>query len=436
MPASSGDLMAHHSAELEQRLLGEIMRIQAIDVHSHVPHGAPFATTLRDLLGYHYYTELAYSAGMSKKVIDPETGDEEMLSGLVQAMSALDNTVQYGWMIELARELFGFEDRRLTRDNWQALDVAVSQKAKQPGREREVLRAANIEKVFLTNTFDEDLSKLDREIFVPSLRADSLVFRFAEPEVRKGLAKVTGTDIGRATELAASLEKLLERFVGFGAAGLTISLPPHFKVFPVVEADLDTAVGKAAHGKPLSAAEGETLRCGALFALAELCRQFKLPMQIVVGAARGAYRHGVPEGTDLPQAGDTLRPLMPLFNSFPDVTFCLSVLSASQAQELASYGWIVRNVVVSGHWWYGNMPAYIERDLAARLQSVPKTKLIGYYSDMYRLELGLPKLNMYRRVLARVLAGDYVEGGRGTEEEALEIAQLLLRENARRIFSV
>jgi glucuronate isomerase len=118
------------------------------------------------------------------------------------------------------------------------------------------------------------------------------------------------------------------------------------------------------------------------------------------------------------------------------VTFCLSVLSEAQGQELASYGWIIRNVVVSGHWWYDTIPAYMEHALTARIQSVPKLKLIGYYSDMYKLEFGLPKFNMYRRVLARVLAEDYVEGGRGTEEDAVEIARLLLRDNARRIFGV
>ena len=425
-----------HSSELGQRLLDEIMRIPAIDVHSHVPAGAPFAHTLRDLLGYHYFTELAHSAGMSKKVIADETHDEEMLAGLVQAMSMLDNTVQYGWMIELAQALFGFEDSRLTRENWQLLDDTVRRKSKEKGREREVMAAAGIEKVFLTNSFDEDLSKIDREVFVPSLRADPLVFRFSDPDVRTSLAKVTATDIGEATDLAAALERLIERFLEFGAASLAISLPPHFKVFPVAQGDLDTAIGKAAQGKPLSKAENEALQSGVLFALGELCRQFKLPVQVMVGAVRDAYRHGVPEGTDLPLAGDTLRTLMPLLNGFPDVTFLLSTLSDSQAHELVSYGWIVRNVVVSGHWWYDTIPAYIQRDLAARLQAVPKTKLIGYYSDMYKLEFGLPKFNMYRRVLADVLARDYVEGGRGSESDAVDIARLLLRDNARRIFGL
>ena len=116
--------------------------------------------------------------------------------------------------------------------------------------------------------------------------------------------------------------------------------------------------------------------------------------------------------------------------------FCVSVLSSGQNQELVSYSWIFPNVVTSGHWWYSNIPAYVEQDLRARLQAVPKTKQLGYYSDAYKLEFILPKYNMYRRILARVLAEDFVRPGVYSEAQAVDLARLLLRENARRIFKV
>jgi glucuronate isomerase len=424
------------SHELEQRLLEQVMRIPAVDVHSHVPAEAPFARSLRDLLGYHYFTELAHSAGMDKSVIDPKNPDDQMIPALVDAMATFDNTVQYAWMIELAQTLFGFKHRRLTGENWRELADAVASRAAQKGRDREILNASRIEKVFLTNSFDDRLDAIDREIFVPSLRADTLVFQLSNPKVRRSLTDVSGIDIEKASHLRDAVGKVFERFKAAGALSAAISLPPQFRIFPVMESDMDTAAGKVAAGKPLSTTENMCLQSGMLFTVAEFCRQYRFPFQVMVGAVRGAYHHGVPQGTDLPQAGDSLRGLLPLLNAFPDVTFCISVLSDTQAHELASYGWIVRNVVVSGHWWYSTPAAYIERDLTARLQSVPKTKLIGYYSDMYKLEFGLPKFNMYRRMLARVLARDYVEMGRGTEEDAVALARLLLRENAVRIFGL
>jgi glucuronate isomerase len=101
-----------------------------------------------------------------------------------------------------------------------------------------------------------------------------------------------------------------------------------------------------------------------------------------------------------------------------------------------SYSWIFPNVVTNGHWWYSNIPAYIEGDCRSRLQAVPKTKQIGYYSDAYKLEFILPKYNMYRRILAKVLADDFVRAGTHSEKQAIDLARLLLRENTERIFGV
>ena len=67
---------------------------------------------------------------------------------------------------------------------------------------------------------------------------------------------------------------------------------------------------------------------------------------------------------------------------------------------------------------------------------MPKAKLIGYYSDAYKLEFILPKYNMYRRLLAQILADDFVRPGVYSETQAIAFARLLLRENTQRIFNV
>jgi len=424
------------SAQLEERLLAEIMTIVAVDVHSHVPAEAPFARSLRDLLGYHYYTELAHSSGLSKDAIAPERPDEEMIPALLAAMENISNTAQYGWMIELARTLFGFGAPRLTPGNYEPLAAAVAEAARRPGRAAEIMETSRIDKVFLTNNFDEDLSAIDTELFVPSLRADALVFGLPDASVREALEATSGVTLKNAASLKQALGQIVDRFCAAGAKSLAISLPPSF-VAPVVgEADLDATVQAALRGDELGPDAQQALQSGVLHALTALAADHGLPFQVMYGALRDAYAHGVHQGRDLPRSGDTLQGLLPLLNAFPQVTFCLSVLSNSQIHELNSYGWIFQNVVLSGHWWYLNVPEYIAFDLGARLQSVPKNKLIGYYSDMYKLEFGLAKFNMYRRVLARTLARDFVGIGLGSEEDALEIARLLLRENAVRIFGL
>jgi glucuronate isomerase len=424
------------SLELRRRLLEEIAGIQAVDVHSHVPPAEPFARSLRELLGYHYYTELAHSAGLDAAAVAPDAPDEEMIPAILDAMAAMDNTVQYGWLMELARELFGFGESRLTPANGEALAEAVRRYSERPGRAREIMERSGIAKVFLTNNFDECLDAVDTDLFVPSLRADALVLELERPAVQEALERASGVSLTGAASLREALGSVAERFRKGGARSTAISLPPGFAVREAQGPAYEAALARTLRGDALGSAEREALRSGVLTEITSLCSDAGWPFQIMYGVVRGAYRHGVPQGMDLPQAGDTLRGLLPLLNAFPEVTFCMSVLNESQAQELCSYGWLVHNVVLSGHWWYSNVPAYIEPDLAARLQSVPKTKLIGYYSDMFKLEFGLAKFSMYRRALARVLAADFVEAGLGTEEDAVAIARLLLRENAERIFSL
>ena len=122
------------------------------------------------------------------------------------------------------------------------------------------------------------------------------------------------------------------------------------------------------------------------------------------------------------------------FSAFPNVTFPTSVLSETSGQELVSYAWIFPNVVPHGHWWYSNIPVFIEQDCRARLQAVPRTKQIGYYSDMYKLEFALPKFAMYRRILARVLAADFVVTRGWSAERAVELGRQVLRGNVEAVF--
>ena len=170
--------------------------------------------------------------------------------------------------------------------------------------------------------------------------------------------------------------------------------------------------------------------------LADHCREFRLPFDLMIGVNRRVYPAGVYQGQDLFDRRCSLIQYQELFNAYPDVTFPISVLTSGQNQELVAYSWIFPNVVPNGHWWYSNIPAYIGRDLRERLQAVPKTKLIGYYSDAYKLEFVAPKYAMYRRELAGVLADDFVRPGRLTEAGAVALGTRLLRDNVRQIFDV
>jgi len=399
------------SDTLTNDLYRAICEIPLIDPHSHIdPHRAT-SRNLDDILGYHYYTELAHSAGMSQEPLGKDVPPRERVRAILGHMDRFDNTAQYSWFVQIARIFLGFQGDRVTAADCDWLCDAADRAFAQPDWETQVLRKSNVEKVFLTNDFDDPLSGFDTAKYVPCLRTDDLVFHLDKQTTRQRLAKATGIEAGDIPSVRRALTKLFEHFTRHGARACAISLPPDFAPSP----------------SPQNA---------VFWALAEHCREFKLPFDLMIGVNRRVFPNGVYQGQDLFDQRTSLIQYRELFNAFPEVTFCISVLSSSQNQELASYSWIFPNVVTSGHWWYSNIPAYIQQDCRARLQAVPKTKQLGYYSDAYKLEFILPKYDMYRRLLAGILADDFVRQGLASQTQAVELARLLLRDNARRIFNV
>ncbi len=401
--------------QLAQDLYHEIIRIPLIDPHSHIDPLRPTAKTLDDILGYHYYTELAHSCGMSQACLAGDVAPRQRVRVVLSHLEHFDNTAQYGWFFEIARTFLGFQGRHLDADDADALFEASERVFGQPDWEEQVLRLSNLEKVFLTNEFDDPLEGFDTARYVPCLRTDALVVQSHTPEVKERLARATGIEVGDGLTLRQALRKLFEHFTARGAKACAISLPPDFRPTPVADVKHPNFV---------------------FWALAELCREFALPFDLMIGVNRKVYPGGVYQGQDLYDGRTSLIQYAELFNAFPEVTFPISVLSSGLNQELASYAWIFPNVVTNGHWWYSNIPGHIASDLRARLQAVPKIKQLGYYSDMYKLEFGLPKFNMYRRILASVLADDYVRPGITDEGGAIDLARFLLHDNVKRIFKV
>ncbi|NBO92588.1 MAG: amidohydrolase [Planctomycetia bacterium] len=407
---------------LFKELHSAISEIVLIDPHTHIDPHRPASRTLDDILGYHYYTELAHSAGMTQEPLAASVPPRERVRAILAHMPRYDNTAQYAWFLDICRTFLGYDGDRVNPADADWLFDAAERLMAQPDWEQQVLTRSKLEAVFLTNEFDDRLEGFDTTRYIPCLRTDDLVFKLDQPSVRQRLAKATGIEVGDAKSVRLAVSKLFAHFAARGARACAISLPPDFSPRPVTEFDLNS--------------DPATRASGVFWMLAEHCREFQLPFDLMIGVNRRVYRNGVYQGQDLFDSRTSLMLYAELFNAFPSVPFCVSVLSSTINQELCSFAWIFPNVITSGHWWYANVPAFIRPDLAARLQAVPKTKQLGYYSDMYKLEFGLPKFNMYRRVLAGVLADDFVRTGQLSVDRAVELARFVLRDNVRSIFRV
>jgi len=92
------------------------------------------------------------------------------------------------------------------------------------------------------------------------------------------------------------------------------------------------------------------------------------------------------------------------------------------------------NVYVDFCWAHIISGSAARRTLHEMLETVPVNKIFGYGGDYRFVELSYAHAQMARRNIAQVLA-EKVESGFATEDEALEIARLLLHDNPARLFS-
>lgn len=426
------------SLELRQRIFHELDSIALIDPHTHINALQPASQNLADILGYHYYTELAHSAGLPKDQIeDADLDPKEKCRRLIENLGPIENTIQYSWFVEMAREFFDFDGNWITANNWEAIYETAQKKMADGGWANTVLTQSKLDAVFLTNDFDDPLDGFDTSVYIPCLRTDDLVFHLAKPEVRERLKKATDTDVVDSDSLWKAIGRLFDHFTSKNAKACAISLPPDFAPTKVGKGRADTAIAEVfEQGLDAQPTHRKALANFVFWTLAECCAEYKLPFDLMIGVNRGVYADGVHQGQDLYDSRVSLIQYRELFNAFPQVTFPISVLASVTNQELASYAWIFPNVVTNGHWWYSNTPSFIEHDTAARLEAVPKTKQIGYYSDMYKLEFALPKFAMYKRLLAKVLAERFVIDRGWPEEHAIALGKQVLRGNVEQIFGL
>jgi glucuronate isomerase len=421
---------------LYNQLYLELSQLVLIDPHTHINPHKPAGETLADILGYHYYTELAHSAGMPREHIE-QSGitPKEKVGRIAQGLSHIDNTAQLSWLLELCHELFGIEVDRIDSSNWEAVYDLSLAKMSQPDWEQQVLDKSKLEAVFLTNDFDDPLEGFDTRRYVPCLRTDELVFHFAKPTVRDRLAKSSGVQVSQLAELRLALAQRFERFKQKGVRACAISLPPFFTPMAISDASAENALQHLLKDNEQATHDARTtLGYWVFWQLAQNCVEFALPFDLMIGVNRAVYPAGVYQGQDLYDSRVSLIQYRELFNAFPQVKFPISVLASVTNQELVSYSWIFPNVMTNGHWWYSNTPSFVERDLSARLEAIPRNKQVGYYSDMYKLEFALPKFNMFKRCLAKVLAEHFVISRNWSESRALDLGRQILRGNVETLF--
>ena len=152
----------------------------------------------------------------------------ELVRRLVSNLSPIENTAQYRWLIEICRKFFGFTGERLDESNWEEVYEASEAQMKLAEWPQMVLDQSNVEAVFLTNDFDDQLDGFDSDTYIPCLRTDDLVFHLSKPNPR-----TLGCLYGSTRRFAKLRESLRQRFDYFVQHGAHVPFHYHLTFPPL-----------------------------------------------------------------------------------------------------------------------------------------------------------------------------------------------------------
>jgi len=425
---------------IAKEIYKEISKVPIVDIHTHVDFRNPFAKNAWQILSYHYFTEMAHSMGMTSGIVaSSRYTAQQKIQELCKYLPAMETTEPYGWLMYLSKKLFNFPYPHLGQDNYKSFMKCVKKKADTINRLQELCRISNIEIISTTNLPWENLDGIEKyknskgkQLFIPTFRID-LLLQAGEITV-KNLGKSTGRNISTLKDYENAIVKRVDYFIGKGAKSFAVSLKTNPLTMHVDKKDAEKILlASLKKGRLINEQDSLKLSAYVLDFLAGLCKEYKLPFQLMVGAEKMIYPTGVPGGEDVFQPNGSLLGLVYILKKYPNVKFPISVLSATEDKELAVYARIFPNVYASGHWWFENTYESIKTNLKNRLKLSPHKKMLGQYSDAYTSELIGAKIDMYKRALSKVL-GEYIESKIINEQTALGIAKHLLYNGPKEIF--
>ncbi len=391
------------NSALVSEIYAQLDDLPIVDIHTHVAWKTGTASNIGQILSYHYYTELANSAEYESSGF-PLDDPEALTRVILPKLALIRNTVQYDWLMTISREYLYLDPDAWQPENWKFIfDRSVEIMDRSEWRE-ELIAQANIERVFLTNQYSDDLEGLDTAFYSPCLRTEPFVVGMVQPAEREALGAFLGRPLRTTADFSAAIAKSFQKFAAHGMGYAALSSACNLRTFHVAGEDAQRLLDRMAAGSPLDDAERSAWSAYALNGIADACRTYGKPFHLMIGVNREVYPQGVPSGRDLFDSINSMRGYDYLFNTYWDVSFPTAVLADTTGLELTAASWIRHNVYPSGHWWYSNQPTDIAREIRRRIDAVPGNKPIGYFSDAYYLEFILPKFRMYKFELALALA--------------------------------
>jgi uncharacterized protein len=418
--------------DLYKRILAGLEAVAVIDCHEHLQRESELPQDEDIHIGrffIHYANCDLVSAGMpimdmTRVQNDPGLSPRERFALIALWYRKAWNT-GYCEAVRIAiQDLYGIED--LTEDSVETLTEAM-RKAICPGFTRQVFDRAAID-LAMNNPFGPKL------IYNPDFGRDcfrcDMTDSFSGFPIL-GMAEETGMDILCLDDYLKAIDWYFEQYASQASAfkvGRAYDRSLYFEDVPKSTAEpIFNRVSAASmlNQRP-ARSEIQALEDYILHYLCRKCGEYGLRMKFHTGLQEG-YGNLITNSRAALMAN--------LFLKYPKTGFDIYHISYPYQDELATLAKNFANVTVDFCWMWIINPAAGRRALSEMLDTVPANKLHGFGGDFIFVEGAYGHMKMARREIARVLC-EKVEEGRFNEDYALQVGQMLLRQNALDNFNI
>lgn len=423
-------------AELRQRIRQQLDELPVVDVHTHLGTGGLWqARHLADLVSYHWvHVELARAAG-GRFSANPHDDPEGFMAQTIPHFPAIRNTVNHYALIGILRDLYGFQGRTLTADNWRAADEAVRAHASDPTWFDAVLRKAGIEGVAVCFRQGRPTGSAR---FVPYENGEYL-YAVDSVECLRQIAEQDGLIPRTPGELEERISERIAWLAGEHRVRALHVCPypsdeyPGWSYEPGDARELGAALARLLDGRKLSPRERRVLISFSADATARAAGCHGAVIQMFHGSI--AHTRMLAHVVSNISYWDPqfLQSHAAFFAAHPDTVFDIFLGTRLPSHEAVLLSRVYYNVLVSGAWWHAFTPTTMATMFRDRLEMLPNTAWNAFFSDGYLVEWVYGKLLVTKNVLARVLAEMQAEGYI-TEDDTVSIARQVLYDTPRRVY--
>jgi glucuronate isomerase len=427
--------------EMEEALA----EVPVLDVHTHLVGGKLAARGLHDVLLYHMVVSDLYAAGCpsgARLTQYPAWPDREEAHARIQEalpfLPSIRNTSSFWGVRLILADLYGWREP-ITADNWRRLDGQVRERADDRTWQHAVLDRLNIRRTgteIARRGAGEDDDRLQYALewgFFTRCQWGEFDTALYELERCWGRSPESPSPIGagarppteRTIKTLDDVHAAVAHYVRSIPCDRVLSTATHISTDidfrPVGDGEMEQALARRPSAGP---AERDTYASyiNEAFLTALERHAGSVVFQFSLAAEPLPYE----TGSRLSQR--TVGQLAQMIGRHPRLRFQCFLASRHANQALCTLARELPNLSLAGYWWHNFFPDVMRQVMAERLDMLPASKQIGFFSDAYCVEWTYGKAVLVRKQLARVLA-DKVAQGQFSRDEALAVARDILYES-------